>query len=193
MAVALFLGLQLADIKSKLIAVNAKKSMLINDKTIVALYERLSNFLKEYNILVHHSIFENGNFSVCNTFTSHDRPVFIPTLFSGCYNFENWVVISNELLYNNEHIKLDKTYSGKTFLALVLDAQRGALLEKNVLFWNTTFNTDAFDFLVSSLLEQGRYRDLPETFWHYFGYVRPSASVSSEPFDGSDDYIPGCG
>lgn len=190
MAVALFLGLQLAGIKSKLIAVNARKSMLINDTTIVALYNRLCTFLKSYRIDVPNSIFEGGFFSICNMFASEAGYYgFIPPLFSGS-RVENWATVSNKLLYDHEKIKLDREYSGKAFVALVVDASRGALSEKTVLFWNTTFNTDLFDPIVRSFLAERKYRELPEVFWPLFGYVRPTPMRDDPIYDWSSI---GCG
>lgn len=47
-----------------------------------------------------------------------------------------------ELLYKTEHIKLDGTFTGKAFAALLSDAQKGLLKDKNILFWNTFCSGD---------------------------------------------------
>ena len=57
-----------------------------------------------------------------------------------------------------EGIKLDGTYTGKTFAALLNDANSGALREKTVLFWNTLNSRD-----MGSRAEGSDYRELPET------------------------------
>jgi len=66
------------------------------------------------------------------------------------------------LLDKTEHIKLDGTYSGKTFAALLDDAQKGLLKDKVVLFWDT--------FCAGEFAEETKYVDiskLPEELQKY--------------------------
>ncbi len=60
-------------------------------------------------------------------------------------------------------IRLDGTYSGKAFAALLADAKSGALRGKNILFWNTHNSHD-----VDTLARGTSYRVLLKTFHHYF-------------------------
>jgi D-cysteine desulfhydrase len=60
-------------------------------------------------------------------------------------------------------LRLDGTYSGKAFGALLSDAAAGELRGKRVLFWNT-HNSGDVDALGASV----KYRDLPRAFRRYF-------------------------
>ena len=60
-------------------------------------------------------------------------------------------------------VKLDGTYSGKAFAALLQDADSGRLTGKNVLFWDT-YNSRAPAAEAMAL----DYHDLPEPFHYYF-------------------------
>ena len=60
-------------------------------------------------------------------------------------------------------LKLDGTYSGKAFGALLADAADGALRGLRVLFWNTHNSGD-----VDALAAGASYRELPRAFHRYF-------------------------
>jgi len=60
-------------------------------------------------------------------------------------------------------LRLDGTYSGKAFGALLADAAAGVLRGKRVLFWNTHNSGD-----VDALGAGVNYRDLPRAFHRYF-------------------------
>ena len=60
-------------------------------------------------------------------------------------------------------VRLDGTYSGKALSALLSDAQRGELADKNILFWNTHNSRD-----VDALAQGVDYRSLPRAFHRYF-------------------------
>jgi len=62
-----------------------------------------------------------------------------------------------------EGIKLDRTYTGKTFAALVRAAERGELADEVVLFWLTLNSRD-----LSSAIADVDYRTLPRSFHRYF-------------------------
>ncbi|HOZ49691.1 MAG TPA: pyridoxal-phosphate dependent enzyme [Candidatus Hydrogenedentes bacterium] len=60
-------------------------------------------------------------------------------------------------------IHLEGTYTGKTFAALLRDAESGALRGKNVVFWNTSNSRD-----FSAAIEGIDYHDLPAGLHPYF-------------------------
>ena len=60
-------------------------------------------------------------------------------------------------------IRIEGTYTGKAFAALIDDAQAGKLAGKNVLFWNTY---NSWDF--SDEIRDADYRALPIEFHKYF-------------------------
>jgi 1-aminocyclopropane-1-carboxylate deaminase/D-cysteine desulfhydrase-like pyridoxal-dependent ACC family enzyme len=68
-----------------------------------------------------------------------------------------------KMLYDYENIKLDGTYAGKTFSALISDAFEKKISDKTVFFWNTFC---AGDF--SIFVDQVNYKELPDNFHCYF-------------------------
>jgi hypothetical protein len=64
---------------------------------------------------------------------------------------------------SKEGIKLDGTYTGKAFSALMDDAKKQNLRDKVVLFWNT-YNSKNFSDVIATL----DYRQLPKNFHRYF-------------------------
>jgi D-cysteine desulfhydrase len=67
------------------------------------------------------------------------------------------------LMKEMEGTRLDGTYTGKTFAALMEDAREGRLKGKKVLFWNTL---NAHDF--SASIGDIDYHQLPKSFHRYF-------------------------
>ena len=60
-------------------------------------------------------------------------------------------------------IKLEGTYTGKTFAALIDDSQQSGLRDKVVLFWNT-YNSLDFSKAIATI----DYHQLPRSFYPYF-------------------------
>lgn len=74
-----------------------------------------------------------------------------------------------ELLSKTEGIKLEGTYTGKAFAALVANAQKGDLANKTVLFWNS-FSAGDYAQLTSKV----DYKKLPQSLHYYFeGKLQP--------------------
>jgi D-cysteine desulfhydrase len=67
------------------------------------------------------------------------------------------------LLDETEGIRLDGTYAGKAFAALLSDARAGSLDGKPVLFWNTFNSRDPW-----SRMPDLDYQRLPHRFHRYF-------------------------
>lgn len=67
------------------------------------------------------------------------------------------------MMRETEGIRLDGTYTGKTFAALMEDAREQRLKGKNVLFWNTL---NAHDF--SASIGDIDYHQLPKSLHRYF-------------------------
>ena len=61
------------------------------------------------------------------------------------------------------NIKLEGTYTGKTFAALIDDAKKSSLRDKVVLFWNT-YNSRDFSETIAAI----DYHQLPRCFHRYF-------------------------
>jgi D-cysteine desulfhydrase len=82
---------------------------------------------------------------------------------------EQYAMYTNEAmaavrqLRDLEGVKLEGTYTGKTFAAVSADAQAGRLRGKTVLFWNTYNSTD-----FSAEIADVDYHVLPKPFHRYF-------------------------
>lgn len=63
-----------------------------------------------------------------------------------------------------ENIKLDTTYTGKTFAALLDYIQENSLKNKKILFWNT-YNSRPYD---PFLEKGGTWQDLPQEFHKFY-------------------------
>lgn len=68
-----------------------------------------------------------------------------------------------KLLYQTEAIKLDGTYTGKTFAAMIHDITHGTIKDKVILFWNTFCSGD-----FSAITSKVTYKDLPIAYHNYF-------------------------
>ena len=91
----------------------------------------------------------------------------------GLYTEESAKAIG--IMQENAGIRIEGTYTGKAFAALMHDAQAGTLAGKNVLFWNTY---NSWDF--SAEIRDMDYRTLPNTFHKYFEEdVQPLSSPHS--------------
>jgi 1-aminocyclopropane-1-carboxylate deaminase/D-cysteine desulfhydrase-like pyridoxal-dependent ACC family enzyme len=73
---------------------------------------------------------------------------------------------SIQILYAATGIKLEATYTGKTFAALVEDAKKGQLKNKNVLFWNT-FSYGSYEEFTSQVTVERACSVLPQELHHY--------------------------
>lgn len=84
--------------------------------------------------------------------------------FGGMYGlFTEAGMEAVKMMADHGDIKLEGTYTGKAFSALIADARNGALKGKNVLFWNT-YNSSDF----SADIKDVAYHELPKEFHRYF-------------------------
>jgi D-cysteine desulfhydrase len=67
-----------------------------------------------------------------------------------------------ELIYSTEGLKLEATYTGKALGALVQDARRGRLAGRRVMFWNT-YNSRPYPEGIDAIGAEA----LPDAFRHY--------------------------
>ncbi|MCP4197455.1 MAG: pyridoxal-phosphate dependent enzyme [Proteobacteria bacterium] len=77
--------------------------------------------------------------------------------------FTERAVEAIEIMQQHQRIRLEGTYTGKTFAAFLNDAKRSGMKDKTVLFWNTFNSRD-----LSKFTAHVDYRDLPEPFHAYF-------------------------
>jgi D-cysteine desulfhydrase len=150
-SVGLILGLKAINLKSRVISV-----LIANDKINL---DEMAKLFYETNSFLH---------SFDPTFPEfefHQRDEDIRDGFFG----KGYALFTEEgmdamvLMEKNEDIKLDGTYTGKAFAALIHDAKKQDIRDKVILFWNTYHSLD-FSDIINTL----DYRRLPRCFHRYF-------------------------
>jgi len=151
-AAGLILGLRAAGLRSRVVPVRVTGERFANVSRILAL-------LVETNRLLHACApaFPRFSWSEEDIRLRHD-------MYGGQYAlYTEAAVASVRLAKETEDIRLDGTYTGKAFAALMSDAANGDLGGETVLFWDTYNSRD-----VSHLISGVDYRDLPRAFHRYF-------------------------
>ena len=151
-AMGLMLGVRAAGLKSKVIPVR------VVDK-IFGSAPKAARLFRKTNRLLHST---DASFP---QFDLSDSDVGINDDFFG----QEYALFTQEgvdavrRVWETEKIKLEATYTGKAFAALIAHAQSGALAGQTVLFWNT-YNSRDF----SDAIRDIDYHRLPPKFHRYF-------------------------
>jgi len=151
-ATGLILGLKAAKIKSHVISVRVVDKKFANIRKIAKLFNKTASFLHSKDPSFPTLEFSEKDIDIKNDFFGLQYALFTEEGMKAIY-----------LMYKNEGIKLDGTYTGKTFAALIDDAERQDLREKVILFWNTYNSRDYTDILINV-----DYHELPQCFHRYF-------------------------
>lgn len=159
-AAGLILGSIAAGLNCHVNIIKVTKSPLISSRLIMILLKRTYRFLKSMESSFPGCSFDKSNIKINNNYVG-----------SGYAYFTNQGMDAVDLMKSLEGLQLEGTYTGKTVAAVIDDAEKGCLANKKVLFWNT-FNTCQFSDSTKSI----DYRQLPETFHHYF-------EKAVQPFD----------
>jgi D-cysteine desulfhydrase len=106
--------------------------------------------------------FGRDDFDLCHEFYGGEYGRFTPACMSA-------VALMKEMY----DLRLEGTYTGKTFAALESDARQGMLADKVVVFWHTA---NSHPPPVESLTAD--YRQLPRSFHRYI--ERPLQELDSE-------------
>ena len=151
-AVGLMLGLKAAGVDTRVVAVRVVPEKFGSDQGMVKLF-------RETNTLLHSL---DASFPV---FEISEKDVEVRSDFFG----EQYALFTEEgmkaVSFMKEHggLTLDGTYTGKTFAALLDDAEKNVLRDKTILFWNT-YNSRDF----SEAISRTDYHNLPSCFHRYF-------------------------
>ena len=150
-AVGLSIGLQLAGLETKVVAVCISKIKSERIAKFMKLFEETKNLLHDQKILTQkittrHVVF-NDHFAHLD-YAQHDPKV------TACI----------EALYKHEQIKLESTYSGKAFAAMLHDIKKESLQSKKILFWNTFCSGE----LNAKAPDKTAYKTLPKELHSYF-------------------------
>jgi D-cysteine desulfhydrase len=151
-AVGLLIGIKATKLKSRVVSVRVTGEEFAGEKKMMKLIHKTISFLHTKD-----SSFPLLEFSEEDIVIKHD---FIG---GGYAQFTTKGMDAISLIQRNEGLKLDGTYTGKAFAALVDDAKKGYLKDKIVLFWNT-YNSRDF----SDILTKIDYDQLPQCFHEYF-------------------------
>ena len=151
-AVGLILGLKAANIKSKVIPVLVVDKKMANIERMERLFYRTNFYLYSLDPSFSKFEFPKNEIEINHDFFGEQYALFTSEGVQAVLNMEK-----------NEGIKLEGTYTGKTFAALINDAKENDLADKVILFWNT-YNSRDFSNIVAKV----NYKNLPRNFYHYF-------------------------
>lgn len=151
-AAGLILGAKAAGLKSKIIPVRVVMKAYTNEKTLNKLILKTNKYL--------HKLDDNFPLFPIEAFNYEIRH---DAYGKGYAYFTSEGQEAVKLLREKEDIKLEGTYSGKAFAALIKSARNDSLKDKVVLFWNTQ-NSVRFEDQISKL----DYHELPKSCHQYF-------------------------
>lgn len=150
-AAGLTIGLKALGLKTKVVSVRVNDVSRINMELMLRYLEDVQNILNSVD-----DTFPKISYSEDDVFFNHD--FFGPRY--GEFTPEGMAAVN--LLDEKYGIRLDGTYTGKAFAALLHDLSH-VHRDKIVLFWNT-LNSRDFSDIISKI----DYRTLPEPFHIYF-------------------------
>jgi D-cysteine desulfhydrase len=162
-AAGLALGLKAAGMKTRVVPVKVVDDFLASPEKYAALF-RSTMFLMRSS---------DPSFPECDL-SAAEMDVRGEFFGPGYARFTPEGLDAVELAGRLAGVKLEGTYTGKAFAALVHDARKGLLGGKTVLFWNTYNSTD-----ISSGIAGADYHSLPRAFHRYF--TPDVQTASAEP------------
>ncbi len=150
-AAGLACGLQVAGLKTRVIAVKVVDPEYGKKETLLSLFRETNELLRSLDSSFPLLDPGKANFEIRHDFRG---PAYaVPTR-------ESLEAIS---LAEREGLRLEAIYTGKTFAALLHDLRSGKLTDKTVLFWHTANSRE-----MSSHVAGLDYRSLPREFHKYF-------------------------
>ena len=151
-AAGLLLGLKAANIKSKIIPICVVDKKMANIEKLKKLFHITNSYLNSLD-----KSFPVLEFPVGQIRVNHD-------FFGKQYSlFTKEGVQAVDWMKNTEGINLEGTYTGKTFAALISDANKKNLKDDIIIFWNT-YNSIDFSDSIAKI----NYKNLPNAFHSYF-------------------------
>ena len=151
-AAGLMLGLKAAGLSSRIIAVRVVNRKIASETNFGKLFRDTNDMLREADPSFPRLELLPGDFTIEHGFLGRRYAQ---------YTRESVDAIEN--MKESEGITLDGTYTGKTFAALLSDAENGNIRNRTVLFWNTLNSRD-----FSEAIKQTDYHELPEELHCYF-------------------------
>lgn len=150
--IGLLLGVVAAGLRTRVVAVRVTQPQFTSMR-------KARRFFRATNALLHRADPSFPEFPF-----PEDRLEFRHEFYGGEYaRYTPEGMRAVRLLHDAEGLKLEGTYTGKTFAAIIADAQSGILKDRIGLFWNT-YNSRDFSGAIASI----DYRELPRAFYRYF-------------------------
>ena len=151
-AAGLIVGLKFAGLKSKVVAVR------ISDKP-----EKVAEWILEFSTVINNYLYKkNVNFPKI-TITSDDFEIIHDYAGNIFADMTADVAMAIELMEKTENIKLDGTYTGKAFLALLRNLKKASIQDKVLLLWDTFCPDTGNDIIAKT-----DYKVLPDDLHGYF-------------------------
>jgi len=151
-AVGLILGLKAAGLHTRVVPVRVVPDFIANEKKAVKLFRRTNSLLASLD----------PSFPIL-LLPRHELRIRHEFFGDGYAHFTEEGMEAVKLMESVAGIRLEGTYTAKTFAALIADARNNHIGDRVVVFWNSC---DANDH--SDLLEKADYRTLHRSFHHYF-------------------------
>jgi D-cysteine desulfhydrase len=151
-AAGLTLGLRATRSKTRVISVRVNSDHFVNAKGMVKLIYKTSSLLSSLAPSFPRLEFSEHGIDIRHSFFGKQYALFTK---------EGMEAVAR--MGKTDGIKLDGTYTGKAFAALINDAGKQALRDKVVLFWNT-YNSRDFSDVIATI----DYHQLPRCFHRYF-------------------------
>ncbi len=151
-AVGLILGLKAAGLRTRVVPVRVVPDFIANKKKAVKLFRRTNSLLASLD----------PSFPIL-PLQSHELGIRHEFFGNGYAHFTEEGMEAMKLVERIAGIRLEGTYTAKTFAALISDAKSNCIGDRIVVFWNSC---DAHDH--SDRLGEADYRMLHRAFHRYF-------------------------
>jgi D-cysteine desulfhydrase len=157
-AAGLILGLRALNMKTTVVAVRVNSDRFVNVKGLIKLIYKTNALLSSLDPSFPRCYFRETDIEI--------RHGYFGTQYALSTEAGTEAI---SLMNRYGGIKLEGTYTGKTFAALIDDARKSKLGNKVILFWNT-YNSRDFSEAIAAI----DYHKLPRSFHRYFeGEVQP--------------------
>ena len=151
-AAGLILGLRAINSKTKVVAVRVNSNSFVNAKGMVSLIKKMNSLLSSLDPSFPRLKFSEHDIDIRHSFFGKQYALFTKEGMEAMALMEQY-----------GGIKLEGTYTGKTFAALIDDGKKSNLRDKIVLFWNT-YNSLDFSEVIATI----DYHQLPRCFHRFF-------------------------
>ncbi len=150
--VGLLLGLKAAGMKTRVAAVRVTEARFSSMGKAARLFQAANSLLHTADPAFPLLAFPPEDFLFIHDFYGEAYGLYTPEAMEAV-----------RLVAENSSLRLEGTYTGKTFAALIADLRGGRLKDKTILFWNTH---NSLDF--SDEVARMDYHELPKAFHRYF-------------------------